>query len=72
MHRWQATSRLGQGLRIVAVLSVFGLAELVAGLITGVAALVAVGSGAAVGGLVICVLAVVFRRRDPGPGEGKP
>ena len=63
MSRWQATTQLRQKLRVVAVLSVVGLAELVVGLVTGLAAAIAVGGSVVVGGLIFCVLAVTLPRR---------
>jgi hypothetical protein len=68
MPWWQATTRLQRALLVIAVLFIFGLAELVLGLITGLTALVAVGGGVMTGGLIFCVLAgVLLRRRRTAP-----
>lgn len=68
MPWWQATTRLQRALLVVAVLFIFGLAELVFGLITGLTAPVAVGGGVMVGALIFYVLAVaLIRRRRTAP-----
>lgn len=68
MPWWQATTRLQRALLVAAVFFISGLAELALGLITGLTALVAVGGGVMMGGLIFCVLAVfLLRRRRTAP-----